>query len=496
MQNFNSSVFARRQEIGIGAAAAGLTLLLLLPYPYRDALLLVASALAVVFAFRYFSTVWLAFLAWLPLVRLSGELLQINGFTMSRILVVALSIVWLLQYRDGMILHALFKTNGLRFFGLFVLVNLVSALYIFSASAVLTTLTYLEPLLCFAITYVLVRQRQLTLMQIMVALLIGAAMVAVAGVYEFYAQQPIGVSLNPVYKEMLDTYMYGYDSNRFGLGGRISSLIAQPVYAGLYWVIILSIALYTFRASAHARWWQAASIAVAIFFIVLSGTRAGMAALAAAAAVWFWLGIRSARQRLLAVMMIGASLVLVALLLPGVRAYLGASFDLRVETIENRNVLWRIAVTSGLLQVFQEHWFLGYGPGLIQKQSAAGQFPRVDGRYPLGGLENQYATILADGGMVAGIAYLLFMLGVVQDCARLLREPAWRARGVLLSAMFAAYFIFAATAINISDISNLLLMTIYGALAAQYAAEAAAEAAAKFSAAQAQAAMSPSSTYA
>ena len=142
--------------------------------------------------------------------------------------------------------------------------------------------------------------------------------------------------------------------------------------------------------------------------------------------------------------------------------------DLRDETIANRNVLWRVAVTGGLLQVFQEHWFLGYGPGLLQKQSAAGLLPRVNGRYPLGGLENQYATLLADGGIVAGLAYLLFMLGVMQDCMRLLCEPAWRARGVLLSVLFTAFFVFAATEMSISEIPNLLLMAVYGALVAAF----------------------------
>lgn len=451
---------------GVLVAAALLTVTLRLPQPYRDGLLAAFVVACAALALYQFPAVWLGVLTLLPLVRLGGELFQVNGVTLSRLLVGVLTLVCLYHYTRRGVLRALVRTNAIRWFGLFILVNLVSAAAVLSPSAVFTTLTYLEPFLLFALTFAVVQQRALTFEDVLRALLVGASLVAAASAYEFVTQQPVGALLNPAHKQMLETYMYGYDSNRFGLGGRISGLIAQPVYASLYWVLALCIAVYEFRTYAHARWWQGASIAAALFFLVLSGTRGGMLALAAAVGVWLWLGLRTMRQRLLVLGAVGAGAVLAALLLPGMIAYLGASLDLRGETIENRNVLWRIAVTGGLLQVFADHWLLGYGPGVVQKLSAAKQFPRVNGRYPLGGLENQYATILADGGIVAGLAYLLFMLGVVQDCARLLRAPAWRTRGVLLSALFAAYFVFAATGMSITEIPNLLLMAVYGALMA------------------------------
>lgn len=456
-----------RRTLFTVAVGVCLALLLLLPVPYQDVLLVAAVIVCAVFAALHFEAVWLAVLTLLPLIRLSGELFGLNGVTLSRILTTTLAIVFVFTVRERAVLHSLWRTNGLRWFGLFVMVNLVSAIYVFSAAAVLTALSYLEPFFWFAITFGLVRAGRVTTRDVLRALLFGAVFVALGGVYEWVTQQPLGKLFDPALKGLLDVYMSGYDSNRFGLGGRVSSFIAQPVNASLYWVMIGCIAIYYFKNWTRARWAQAAWIVTALFFLLLSGTRGGMLALAAAWLVWVVFGLQNARQRAFALVITGGAALGLVLLFPTLGNYLRASLEPNPDAIAARNVIWRVAVTTGLLQVFSNQWLLGYGPGMIYRMAAARQLPRVNGRYPLGGMENQYASILAETGIVGGLAYALFMFGVAQDGARMLRDAVLRAQGVLLLALFAAYFVFAATSWAITVIPILLLMAVYGALVAE-----------------------------
>ncbi len=452
------------------AVGVGLALLLLLPAPYQDVILVAAVASCAVFAARHIATKWLAVLALLPLIRLSGELFGLNGVTLSRLVTTTLAVVFVLTLRERAVLHSLRQTNGLRWFGLFVLVNLVSAIYVSSAAAVLTTLGYLEPLFWFAITFGLVRSGRVTTRDVLRALLWGAVLVALGGLYEWATQQALGKLFDPSLTRMLNVYMSGYDSNRFGLGGRVSSFIAQPVNASLYWVMVLCVAVYYFRNWARARWVQAVWVLTALFFLLLSGTRAGMLALAAVWLVWVVWGLQNTRQRALALAASGAAIAALLFLSPTLANYLRASLESDPDAMAARNVIWRIAVTRGLLEIFLNHWLLGYGPGMIYRLAIAGALPRVDRRYSLAGLENQYATILAETGILGGMAYALFMFGVAQDCARMVRDSVLRARGVLLLALFAAYFVFAATSWAVTVIPNLLLMAVYGALVADMAA--------------------------
>lgn len=451
------------------AVGVGLAMVLLLPAPYQDVLLVAAVAVCAVFAARHFETVWLTVLALLPLIRLSGELFGLNGVTLSRLVTVTLAVVLAFTLRERAVLRSLWQTNGLRGFGLFVLVNLVSAIAVFSPAAVLTALGYLEPLFWFAITFGLVRSGRVTTRDVLRALWLGAVFVALGGLYEWATQQALGKLFDPSLTRMLDVYMSGYDSNRFGLGGRVSGFIAQPVNASLYWVLLLCIAVYYFRNGTRARWVQAVWVVTALFFLLLSGTRAGMLALAAAWLVWVVVGLQNTRQRALALAMSGAAIAALLLLSPTLANYLRASFAPDPDAIASRNVIWRIAVTGGLLELFSNRWLLGYGPGMIFRLAVAGALPRVNGRYSLAGLENQYATILAETGILGGLAYAWFMFGVAQDCARMLRDAVLRESGVLLCALFAAYFVFAATSWAVTVIPTLILMAVYGALAADLA---------------------------
>jgi len=110
---------------------------------------------------------------------------------------------------------------------------------------------------------------------------------------------------------------------------------------------------------------------------------------------------------------LGTFLVLVVVYLtlpPSFIKFLTGSFDLTEVNSYNANVLGREALTLRMIEIFLSHPLLGVGPGIIQKSI----FSLNESRYlGLGGLENQYATILAENGALGifffgGFVYVAF----------------------------------------------------------------------------------------
>ena len=464
-------MFERKLILQIGIAGLPLAAILLLPYPLRDVMLMVAIGAATLYAFRDLEMAWLVWLALFPLARLSGGLLQMNPVNVPRIIIVLWVAVYLFKYRNDTALRHLFHSKGFVLFAVFILANIIAALRVARLDSLLVTFTYLEPLLYFGMTYCLVYQNPAFTKRIFQALLWGGLLVIVVGLVEMATQQSVSVILYPKLKETLDVYMYGWDSNRFGLGGRISSLIAQPVIASLYFVVLLVVAIYYLVVYERPRWLIvlfAVSGLASVLLLLATGTRGGLVSLGVALLILVLFGARRARHRFLILGGIVGVTILAFLFVPTFHEYLVASLDFSGNSRAARNIIGRWALTMELLRIFRENWFLGYGPGLVQKQGQSGELPTVPGIQSLGGIENQYATILADGGIVAGFAYLLFMLGVAWQTISMFRQPRWRTMGLTLLMLFAAYFAFAATETTLIAIPNLMLMTVFGAFAAEY----------------------------
>lgn len=446
----------------------GFSAILLVPHPWSDALFIMAVAASVILALFQLEIVWLVWLVVLPVAHLSSDLFQIHGLIVLRILTAGLSVVALFKSRDSQILRALVRSNGFRFFGLYVLANILSALYVFQTQPLFSALTYTEPLLFFAVSYYVVCLYRDSVPKIVWAVLIGGTVLALVGFYEMATQQSVAAFLNSNLNSTRDIYMYQDISNRFGLGGRISSLIGQPVVASLYFAFLSLLGVYFFKTSGRARWLAGLFGAACAFLLLATGTRGGVVALVAGGIVLVAFGLRRWKQRIGVLALVSAALLVLLLVLPNLGTYLVRSADVSAGTVESRNITGRIALTRAMLGFFQQHWLLGYGPGRFQKQAAAGVIPTVEGIRSLAGIENQYATILVDGGIVAGLAYLLFMSGVGWDIVRMMRQPRGRRMGVTLFALFAAYFVYAATETSIITIPNLLLMALYGAFAAKF----------------------------
>lgn len=460
--------FSRRTWLTAIVLTLLLSAILLLPFPWRDVMLFATFLAAIGLAWFDLDETWLGFLMVLPLVRLSGGLFQNNGLILSRLIVVGITIVLVVKQRDAPALRAVLRSNGFRWFGLFVLANVIAALAVFKAESVFTALTYLEPLLFFAVSYCLVRMNPAIERRIVSALVVGGVILGVVGLYEITTQQSVASVLYPILKAGIDVYLYGANSDRFGLGGRISSLIGQPVNTSIYFAFIIIAALYHFFVHERPRWIAAPIVIIGGVLVLATGTRGGLLGLAAGLLLLAALGPRTWRERLVVAGVLVGGALLTVLLLPKMASYLADSTAVGRDVAAARNITGRIALTLELLRIFREHWLLGYGPGLVQKQAMAGILPTVEGIKTLGGIENQYATILADGGIVAGVAYLGFMVSAVWQAIQIFREPRWRAMGLTLLALFAAYFVFAATETALTSIPNLVLMAIFGAFAAQF----------------------------
>lgn len=462
------NLFSSRTWLTALLASLVVCAILLLPHPLSDVVLIGATAAGIGWAVIQLETVWLYFFLVFPLVNLSGNLFGIYGVLVSRILAVGLSLVVLLKYRDRPTLLALVRSNGFRFLALFILANLIAAVRVLQTYAFSFTLTYLDPLLFFALSYFVVYRNRENLPRLLSAILISGTVSVMVGFYEIATQQSVAAWLNANLNSVRDIYMYQSNSDRFGLGGRISSLIGQPVFASLYLTLLPIIGLYYFETTKRARWMAALFGVACVVLVLATGTRGGLVALTAGVFVLLVFGLRDWKQRLIALALSVGLGLLVLLALPQLGTYLVRSVDVGSATVESRNIVARISLTRELLRYFQNNWLLGYGPGLFQRQAQLGIIPTVDGIHTLGGMENQYAAILVDGGILAGLAYLLFMGGVVWDAVRMIRQPRWRMMGLTLLALFAAYFVFAGTELALIAIPNLILMAVYGAFAAEF----------------------------
>ena len=200
------------------------------------------------------------------------------------------------------------------------------------------------------------------------------------------------------------------EDRRLGFTGRLVGTLGQPVYAGMYGVIVIGAVLALLadgRVRAAAQWGLALLGIAALGFVILTGTRGAIAGLVVLAFLGISAAWRSGRARVF-----GATLVLlvsVAALSPAIRSFLDESIRVDEPTASAANVVGRLALTKRMLDVFASNPALGVGPGYFQKVVDAPGEVDTEG---LGGVENQYATLLAENGIV-GCALFLTFLGVL-----------------------------------------------------------------------------------
>jgi O-antigen ligase len=440
-----------------------------LPSDARDGIFMSVAILCVGAALIDFAGAWKFFLLILPVVHVL-TMFAVPQLTYVRLMLAGFVVVFPWTRAAARVPRDLLREPGFLAFSLFIVANLASAARLGTQEPIFRAATYCEPLVFGLVTYCVVRRRQAEFKPVLRALVLGGLAVALLGVVEIATQHSIfetfGISFPGV---EIDAPVY-FELDRFGLGGRISSTIAQPVYASLYFAMWLMVSVYylVVLAPSHRRLlFLLVPLAVAV--LVTTGTRAALLALVPASLV---VAIRSGARPAVSLIAGTAAAVVVLLAVlsaPALMPYMQASIALDEKTTENANVFGRIDLTYRLLEFFGESPIWGNGPGEIQHRAQEA----VPGFAGLEGQENQYAVVLADGGIVAGTAYLLFIAAAL----RTVSSAAWSTTselsdaGMMALALFVFYFVVIVSVTCLTQIPNDVLMTVYGAVAAKVGAQ-------------------------
>ena len=451
------------KSVAVVLESTALLLIATLSEPYRSVGFLLAVLVLLVSAVERFDRAWVTILATLPFWFLASTLFGQPKMTGVLLLILGMTGISLLRLMSANSRHTNPSHLGIVAFLFFIAANVLSGFYAGQIESVFRALTYLEPFLFCVLTYAVVRQDPDNLPRLLRGIVIGGLLVGALGIFELVTQKPILAELGITTNEDMLVYLA---LNRYGLGGRIVSVIGQPVYTGMYFALWLIVTLaYIVQYGSERR--KALLVIAAITGLVLvlaTGSRGPILAFLPALLAFAFLSRRRNRALILTVPLVGLAALVLYRLLPDFFSFFRDSFAIDQQTAVNSNLIGRLDLTDTLLDIFRQNPVLGFGPGLIQKWGLQG----VSGFEGLAGLENQYAAILADGGLLAGSMYLLFMGAIFASLLRMRSHPKATIRnmGMMTLLLFVCYFTTVISVSAMTVVVNLLLMAIYGAVLA------------------------------
>jgi hypothetical protein len=145
--------------------------------------------------------------------------------------------------------------------------------------------------------------------------------------------------------------------------------------------------------------------------IIYTGSRTGLIGLVMLLCVYYFLNppnLSKLQILTLVVLMIGSFYYIAP---EGFIRYNIASFVIDSPGKESQELIGRFDATYAMLNIARENIFFGLGPGFVLKlKETTGLFSEV------GGMENQYAAVLADSGIVGFSAFLLFIGAMLKAC--------------------------------------------------------------------------------
>ena len=439
---------------------------LTLPSYFRDPLLLGLAFLCFAISLVHFEAVWSVFLMALPVLWLIVSMFDQPKITGNRVILLALLLAFFLRAKPAGFWRSLSRHLFFSGFLLFVLANVISGFAAGQIESVFRGVSYIEPLLFFVLSYYFVRLHPANLARTLWIITTGGLVIGALGLVELVVQRPLVEILGiEDMTSKIDLLQFYFSENRFGLGGRISSTLLQPVYAGAYFCFCLIVMVYCFGIlKPQHRKWLAVLVPLEIVLILATGSRGPILALLPAGLMFVALSQPRGRAFFIAAAGLGLIVFGITFVVPGVASYLAESLD--PASSASANTLGRFDLTVALFGFFKDKPLFGQGPGLIQRLAQAG----VGGFEGLGGQENQYAQILADGGLLAGAAYALFAGGVISFALRLYRSkiPEIRNNGILLIVLLTYYFTLVISVTVLMDVTHFLIMCILGGIAAFY----------------------------
>ena len=464
---------AENKDSYIGVIQAGflvifLFLLLQLPSPEKDiAFFVICGIIFLLLSVLFFRRAWLTFLFLLPFLDLNPPLFEITKLPAYRMILIIVTLCFFFFYKKGFFFwRKLFRSPGFASFGLFVLASLISALHALNMEAIFRALTYIEPMLFYALTYYLVSRGFSRLRAILRTVITAGIIVSALGLmeiaFQFSVRKVLRIPLTPDLEAV-------FQEDRFGLGGRIASTISQPVYAGIYFLILL-ILLFYFIFTHKPRFKPLLLVLIPIYVLLMLGTGSRAAIVSLIFCVCSLVFFSKLKKKVI-IPVTAVTLILLVVffvIFPQIFQYFQKSASLDSTSAASYNIRKRIEMTNVFFNIFKENLIFGYGPGLIQKEALGGTSTQFEGYR---GIENQYAIILADGGIIGGIAYLLFLVGALLQSVKISRAPLSREvqiSGLMLLLIFIAYFIFVTSETCLTLVPNFLLMAIYGGVVAQF----------------------------
>lgn len=433
----------------------------------RGYVLIVIASFLCIIMFYDFSIMWLIDLLIFPFLTPVSTILDMPKLSAVRLLLIGPMVFVIFNKKLVPIVAPIFRHSGFAAFAFFVLVSFVSAIAHMDIEFIYRAATYIEPAVFCMFTYYIAVCGNAK--KALATLVLSGAVVAAFGTIEWIEQRPILDILGIVQPVLAYTEdLYGYFSiNRMGLGGRIVSFIGQPVYMSMYlgmWLILIS-----HYVTIYKPFYRLAIIIIIPFTVLLilaTGTRAFVFASIPAILVLLYF-TRFKRATLPAVIITAiAVVVFIGIYVPDLSYYIESALNTGEYTEESVNFQKRIELAYVLVQVFKDNPIIGCGPGLIQKSAfAMGRF------YDFAGVENQYALILAETGILGAIAYAIFVVAILREAwtmAARSYDPVLRQAGLLLLLVFVFNFAFVLSVNSLTGTVNNFAMAIYGAVLGHY----------------------------
>lgn len=302
-------------------------------------------------------------------------------------------------------------TSLFVYYLLFLFAVLLSAIFSDMPLASLArTLTFMAPLMMGVMVLAAVMDKEYSLQVIMRAMIIGFAITIGYGIVELIFQKNMLLAMEVLPWD--EDYM---SEVRFGISGRISSFVGQPIYAALYLFIMLPVIMFYkkhYNENYTIKLLYLVLIILGIIMIILTGSRSVMLPLAVFPLLFliYSYGKKIFKTKWLYYYIFGF-LLLMVLLPKELLNFIIESFEVvdQLNIAATSALYTRLELSEFFYELVKEQVFGGYGPGFIQRMAASvGMF------WSLRGMENQYAALLVESGVIGFLAFMVFIIQAIK----------------------------------------------------------------------------------
>jgi len=372
---------------------------------------------------------------------------------------ILLTIISLFFNKNHFIIPHLGVINTYIYFIIFSIISGLLSLY--PLEAVYRAITWVVPYLCIIFSIVISYNFEDGFDRINKTIILSSLIVLLFAIQEIITQTHILYDLG-----FTRSYSVSYIlEKRFFSLGRVSSFIGQPVYTAFYFLVILTLALFYYRSSSRNRKIYYLIFSIIIFITsILTGTRAILISHFTFIILYFVLFNRYYKLKIiLGLVLVGIILYLSLPKISNELFYLNESFTMSTYTEKNANFIQRIELSNRLINLAGQNILFGFGPGIIQKM-AFGDYLSYNFQFEgLAGLENHFAVILADTGLIGFIFYMFFIFKnfrfIIISKSKINKLMYYRE---ILLALLPAFFIGSFTVYNLSSVPMLILLLMVG----------------------------------